>query len=1793
MKGCHLEKWLIPGSVLIALFSSNLTAAQVVGDTTLPVGERSQVTGNPNFQIDGGARRGGNLFHSFSEFSIPTGGSAFFNNAADIQNILTRVTGGSISNIDGLIQANGTANLFLLNPNGIIFGANASLNVGGSFIATTADAIGLANGDIFSANPGQPLPSQLLNVNPNALFFNQMAAQAIVNRSTANNTGLQVPPRQNLLLVGGAVQLDGAQLISPGSYVELAGIGGGGTVGLATTDEDWQLSVPFGVTRANVSLSNGGDINVKGDGGSIRILGQNIDISGSSLRVEIPSDSRLPDTQTGDIDLNATGSIAISNSILANSLFGQGTMGGINLTAGERISFARSYVYNTLERTGVGKVGDINISTGSVSLTGGASLVSYTSGRGNAGSVNIHTSDTVSLDGAYVSNTVQATGVGNGGGININTGSLFLTGGASLFSYTSGQGNAGSVKITARGDVDIANDYTGASLLVESQGNIRFGGNITTDGIVNLISGAGNVSTRAISTNGGAIHITSAGSVTSNQQPLDTSNGANDGGSITVSANGDISTGTITTLSSSSSSGQDNSGNGGDVTLNTTNGNISIGFTRTGSFSSLSTGRGGDVTVSTANGSIIGDDIYALNSSGSGSAGRGGNITLTAANGSIIPGRLYSNSGSISGIAGNGGRIAANATNGDIKVSRIISNSGAGLGGTASNGGEVALSVTNGNIITSSIDSNARTSTPSTGARTSTPSTGSGTTGNGGAITLTAINGNISTGGRLESNVIAESDAGNGGAITLFAPDGSITTKEWLYSGSFSATGRGGRGGDITLIAGGTIQTYDPFSASFVLLSTINSTGTLGSGNITIDTQSPFALPRNFLISSDTFGSGRGGDIQITAPSISFTDGSQISASTHSSGQGGNITLRASDYIQMSGATDKNIYPIGVRLQSGFAGLPAGTYVGGYIPTGANPSAVATFQPPADTVYPSGAFTQTTVGATGSAGNLSIETGRLVIEDGAALATTTFGQNSNAGSISIRARDSVTLANGRILSGVAGGAIGDSGGITIDTPSLMITGGSIQTQTLGQGRAGDIQITAPNAANLSGIDSGIRSGSGGSNTLLGTTGNNIGQGGNISVTTGTLNVTDGAALNAQTQTNSRGGDITVNARSLFLTNGGQLTANTNFGGNAGNISIDADTIGLAGVGTSGASSGIFTATTQTATGQGGELRVNANTLGVSDGAVLSARTGGSGRGGDIFVNANTINLTSGGELVTTTSGSGRAGDIEVTVGDRLLISGSDPTFTTRQSQFGNISVDPVSAASGLFTNTEASSSGAGGDIKVTTDSLSIVNGGQLVATTTGRGDAGKITVNATGAIDVAGVSSTGNPSGLFTATEQTATGRGGEIQVNSDRLGISDGAVLSARSSSSGRGGDITVSADTVDLSSGGQLLTTASSSGRAGDITVKTPDLQLSGTTSGLFAGTTSSADAGNLTIQPQGNGQSVRVNLQEGAKITASTGGSGRGGQLTIAAPESITLTGDGSIIAAETGGSGTGGNLNLQTGTLNIQNGAQVTVSSEGTGSAGSLFVDATNRIFLDNGGRIRADTSGGGGDINLRSPLILLRNGSRISTNARGINIPGGNIDIYTDNLVAVPKENSDITANSEDFRGGNVTIRTNGIFGIEFREQLTPLSEITATGVNSEFPGTVNIITAGIDPSRGLAQLPTDVGDASDAIATACRDVRDSSFVVTGRGGLPPTPQQALGDDPRWRDWRTPAVVSRQPNAPTNGSLPPSANLRSSKSALVEATGWVIEPDGKVILTASVPHVTSPNRWGQPVNCDRS
>ena len=154
MKGIVFLSGLVSSlltSVFILPALSQVTSDGTTNTTVRPSGN--------NFDILNGIQKGNNLFHSFTEFSIPTGGSATFNNSTNVVNIINRVTGGNISNIDGLIKANGNANLFLINPSGIVFGENAALNIGGSFLGTTAESILFEDGFEFSAvNPqNEPL----------------------------------------------------------------------------------------------------------------------------------------------------------------------------------------------------------------------------------------------------------------------------------------------------------------------------------------------------------------------------------------------------------------------------------------------------------------------------------------------------------------------------------------------------------------------------------------------------------------------------------------------------------------------------------------------------------------------------------------------------------------------------------------------------------------------------------------------------------------------------------------------------------------------------------------------------------------------------------------------------------------------------------------------------------------------------------------------------------------------------------------------------------------------------------------------------------------------------------------------------------------------------------------------------------------------------------------------------------------------------------------------------------------------------------------------------------------------------------------------------------------------------------------------------------------------------------------------------------------------------------------------------------------------------------------------------
>jgi large exoprotein involved in heme utilization and adhesion len=273
----------------------------------------------------------------------------------------------------------------------------------------------------------------------------------------------------------------------------------------------------------------------------------------------------------------------------------------------------------------------------------------------------------------------------------------------------------------------------------------------------------------------------------------------------------------------------------------------------------------------------------------------------------------------------------------------------------------------------------------------------------------------------------------------------------------------------------------------------------------------------------------------------------------------------------------------------------------------------------------------------------------------------------------------------------------------------------------------------------------------------------------------------------------------------------------------------------------------------------------------------------------------------------------------------------------------------------------------------------------------------------------------------------------------------------------------------------------------------------------------------------------------------------------------------------------------------------------VSGDGSGDAGNLEVKA-NSIFLDNGQLIARTASGNGGNIILDvRDLLLQRHNSQIATDARGGTGNGGNIDINSQFIVAVPNENSDITANAVRGRGGNINIKTSGIYGQEFRPTLTPLSDITASskfGIN----GSVQINTPDVDPSRGLTNLPEQLVDVSGLVDSSCTVAvsEESNFVVTGRGGVPSSPNETLRSARVLVDLGTQSnsIKAQQSTVPTPESLVKvnpdlslnPASFSNPSTPLVEATGWVKDSKGEVILTAQPSTLTSHTSWLTTPNC---
>jgi filamentous hemagglutinin family protein len=686
--------WIVVGAMGCFLLAAGLEngRAQVVLDGKFGT---SGALAGPNYNITAGmgATRGNNLFQSFSQFSLKSGDVATFTGPANIQNILSRVTGGSPSSIDGTIRSDiAGANFFFINPNGIIFGPKAAIDVSGSFTASTANYLKLADGAKFVASLDAD-DSGLSTAPVSAFGFLGSNPGIAVQQST-----LKVPDGKTISLVGGDISADGGSVQSPQGQINVVSVKSAGEVpvdpGTLSVDE-FNAAFP---EQGQIRMQNAAQLNAGGEGGG-RIV-----IRGGSLMVD---NSNIQSTTTGatdgkGIDVSVLNDLNLINGgqITSLSPAGLGAGGNINVNA-ESIRLDggglvdESFNPATQISTGTGELfvgggpakgGDIVIHTGSLEMVNSAQISSASFGPGNAGRIEI-TASSLRMDAllttvAQISaNTQQNDGGGNAGDIVIRTGTLEMVNGSSMLAASFGSGKAGIVDIGAHSvNLNSGSIITAATFGAGDGGNVqvtadsvRFDGTDTLFGGPDFLTGIQAVTTSSdFPGPGGSIHINARSfDLDHNGSVFTTSYGIGPGGNIEVTA-GNL---TLANGSTIRAAGLD-VGPAGKVSVRS---DKNIVLTGNSAVSTSAPGSsGGDISV------IAGSEIQLANSQITAQAGLdGGNISLTA------PGMVYLLRSTVTGEAdttgsgfGNGGNLTISpGTFLILNDSSLISKSSFGNGG--------------------------------------------------------------------------------------------------------------------------------------------------------------------------------------------------------------------------------------------------------------------------------------------------------------------------------------------------------------------------------------------------------------------------------------------------------------------------------------------------------------------------------------------------------------------------------------------------------------------------------------------------------------------------------------------------------------------------------------------------------------------------------------------------------------------------------------------------------------------------------------------------------------------------------------------------------------------------------------------------------------------------------------------------------------------------------------------------------------------------------------------------------
>jgi filamentous hemagglutinin family protein len=1594
-----------------------------------------------------------------------SGDGAVFTINGPVSNVISRVTGGQLSTIHGLLKldpgSTGSApNFFFINPAGVTFGAGAVVDVPAALHISTANYLKFPDGHFHADTM---TASTFSSAAPEAFGFLGTTRATVAVNGGASILSKSLHP---ISVVAGDVKVDQAGQITTLDGGDIRVVAMGKQVQEVPLSGDLPVAAAYG----DLDILNGGLIhtltNSLANAGKVDIHSGNftIDGKGSSLASNSVGTSREETGNSGRINVAVSGNIKIDNGgKIDASTYSSGDAGLVSVAAGGSTMISNGGRIGS-ETSSSGNAGAVQVNAGSLSidgknpLTGKNALTGISSdanpgATGSAGKVEVTVSEALSLTNAgQISSSTWSPGnarsSGDAGIVLIDADSIKIDGssGSGIFSQANGTkdngyvtGNAGGVDLKTVGKIEIGNGGQ-ISSSTSSSGDAGFvsvdaGGSITISNggwIRSETFSSGNAGT--VQVNAGSLSIDGRNSLTGENMLTGISSEANPGatgsaGRVEVTVSGDLSLTNAGQISSSTWSSGDAgivlvgagshfiSGANPILTIvpNSLRGtgpaNIKINGKGSGIFSTRQEAASG-----TEAGPITGIGSIVVAASGNIDINNGGSISSTT----LSP---VGKAGLVVVVAGSGATL-------DSQLGLTAQNAviGAGIGNITIDGKDPTTST----VSTTGIRSDA-------GAGNN----GIATTGDAGDVRVMAVGKlEINHGGLISSDTFSSGAAGSvkttAGSVTIDGRDSGNIFTGISSQANFTNANQGvtGNAGNVEVAATGNLSVLNDGRIS----SSTRSSG--DAGLVSVAAGGSTTISNGGRIRSETFSSGNAGAVQVNAGSLSIDGknpltgknaltGISSDANPGATGSAGKVEVTVSEALSLTnaGQISSSTWSPGNARSSGDAGIVL-----------IDADSIKIDGSSGSGIFSQANGTKDNGYVTGNAGGVDLKTvGKIEIGNGGQISSST-SSSGDAGFVSVDAGGSITISNG----------------------------GWIRSETFSSGNAGTVQV---NAGSLS-IDG--RNSLTGENMLTGISSEAnpgaTGSAGRVEVTvSGDLSLTNAGQISSSTWSSGDAGIVLVGAGSHFISGANPILTivpNSLRGTGPANIKIN------------GKGSGIFSTRQEAASGTEAGPITGIGSIVVAASGNIDINNGGS-------ISSTTLSPVGKAGLVVVVAGSGATLDSQLgltaqnaVIGagiGNITIDGKDPTTSTVSTT--GIRSDAGAGNNGIATTGDA------GDVRVmAVGKLEINHGGLISSDTFSSGAAGSVKTTA-GSVTIDGRDSGNIFTGIssqanFTNANQGVTGNAGNVEVAATgNLSVLNDGRISSSTRSSGDAGSVKVNAATLTIDGHGQI----------------------------------SAAKTGILSnAESRSSGQTGSVLVSAHDRITLANGG-------VLSIRNDATVANPGNLIPTT---------LTVNAPTILLKN-AEITASSTGNVAASNVQANFSHLLALDNSGIITSANQGNGGSIHITggNGTILLDN-SQITTSVKGAAGNGGDIHLQTHTLIM---ETGFIQANTtaRNASGGDVHIDVQalvpsadtlfiggetpytfqpGVFGFNVIQAAAP------TGVS----GVVQISTPLLDISGALTGLNARLLDGGGLGHHPCRITGGSSLVQTGRGGFASSARNLLG-----------------------------------------------------------------------------